>query len=70
MKRIRIATIILFFALLLLPLLKFSFGENIVSEIDNRVLAENPFGKNTEIDWEKGISGMLEEYVSDRIGFR
>ncbi len=69
MKKLQIAVIVLFFALLAVPIAAFETRENVVSEIDNRTLAENPFGKDTAIDPEKGISGMLEDYVSDRIGF-
>ncbi len=69
MKKLQIATIVLFFALLAVPLITFSRGDNIVSEIDNRVLANNPFGKNADIG-ARGYPGAIEDYISDRIGFR
>lgn len=43
MKKIKIGTIIIFALLLFIPLYKFNFQENAVSEIDNRMLTENPF---------------------------
>ena len=70
MKKYYIATIVLFFALLAIPLATFSRGEGIVSEIDNRVLTNFPFGENAQIDEDRGYSGAIEDYISDRIGFR
>ncbi|MCR5173085.1 MAG: hypothetical protein K6C09_00440 [Oscillospiraceae bacterium] len=70
MKRLQIAFILLFFLLLAVPMAAFSRGEGIVSEIDNRMLAENPLRKDVSIDPDRGLSGMLEDYISDRIGFR
>ena len=42
MKSLKIIFIIFFFALLLTPVALFNFEPNAVSEIDNRMLAENP----------------------------
>ena len=82
MKKIKIGTIIIFALLLFIPLYKFNFQENAVSEIDNRMLTENPFcadsekdkddseEKDTSEDEEEKITEILENYVQDRIGFR
>lgn len=70
MKKYYIATIALFFTLLAIPLLSFSWEEDLVSEIDNRVLTNFPFGPKAEIDEDRGYSGAIEDYISDRIGFR
>lgn len=70
MKKYQIALIAVFFALLLLPMAAFTREENIASKIDNRMLANNPFGPNAVIDSETGLSGAVERYVSDRIGYR
>lgn len=82
MKKIKIGTIIIFALLLFIPLYKFNFQENAVSEIDNRMLTKNPFcadsekdkddseEKDTSEDEEEKITEMLENYVQDRIGFR
>lgn len=50
MKKIKIGTIIIFALLLFIPLYKFNFQENAVSEIDNRMLTENPFCADSEKD--------------------
>ena len=53
------------FALIIaLPIVKFNFTPDTVSMIDNRKLAENPFKQ------EGDITTNIENYVSDRIGFR
>lgn len=46
MKKLQIVFITLFFVLLLLPIAFFNWEENVVSEIDNRQLTNNPFGEN------------------------
>lgn len=69
MRVLRIAVVALFFALLLIPVVLFD-GQSTVSEIDNRTLETNPLAPGAEIDNEKGISGMLEDFVADRIGLR
>lgn len=50
MKKIKIGTIIIFALLLFIPLYKFNFQENAVSEIDNRMLTKNPFCADSEKD--------------------
>ena len=70
MKKIKIITVVLFFVLLAIPVITFNWKENVVSEIDNRNLTNNPFGDNYVIDGEMDLSGALEDYVQDRIGLR
>ncbi|HCR83265.1 MAG TPA: hypothetical protein DIW07_07615, partial [Lachnospiraceae bacterium] len=71
MKKLRICMSICFFLLLLLPIITLNRKENVVSEIDNRTLTNNPFSpayepENGEFDLTEGI----ESYLEDRIGFR
>lgn len=68
MKKLHIATIVLFFTLLLIPIVTFEWKENVVSEIDNRMLAENPFAQQnlSYLDYIREIGN----YVEDRIGLR
>ena len=55
---------LLFMLILLLPVFTMNVQENVVSEIDNRTLAEVPtFGQ-------KGFTQAFEAYLSDRIGGR
>lgn len=67
-KKIRRIIIIVFAVFLLLPVLTFNWKENVVSEIDNRELTNNPFGKNAEEFTD--LSTEITSYVQDRIGFR
>ncbi len=64
MKWMKILTVICFCAIMLVPVLSFNFEENVVSEIDNRMLAANPFTV------EGDLSTNIQNYISDRIGFR
>lgn len=68
MKTLRIIIICMFFAVIAIPLVTFNWEENVVSEIDNSELTNNPFGDNYE--GTGGITDALEDYVQDRIGFR
>ena len=70
MKKCYLTTIVLFFLLLAIPIFAFNRQENVRSEIDNRMLTDNPFGENAEWPGEKGLSEVLMDYVADRIGFR
>ncbi|MBF0777823.1 alginate O-acetyltransferase AlgX-related protein [Streptococcus cuniculi] len=70
MKFIKILTIIAFSMLILLPATTFHFAPHISSEIDNRMLAENPFSKDFVKDSETDMTDYIEAYVNDRIGFR
>lgn len=65
MKVLKSVSIVVFSAIIVLPLIFFNFEPNSVSEIDNRLLADNPF-TNVEGD----VTKSLENYVGDRIGFR
>ena len=66
MKKIKIITLVLFFAVVVLPVVFFNFEANAISEIDNRVLTENPFRPDAEGD----LTGNIESYVNDRVGLR
>jgi len=69
MKAVKTAFLLLFALSLLVPLAAFRRGAGIVSEIDNRMLQENPLGAEERA---KGgdLTVKLEKYVQDRIGFR
>ncbi len=69
MKAIRIITVILFIAILLVPILTFNFQEDAVSLIDNRMLTANPFSAES-FSSGGALSDYIENYVNDRIGFR
>lgn len=71
MKRLKIVLSISFFVLLFIPVAAFNWKDNVVSKIDNRQLADNPFGGGDEKDrsWRK-LAGDIENYLEDRIGFR
>ncbi len=64
MKVLKSITIIIFAAILLVPMVLFNFEPNSVSTIDNRVLTENPFTLDGD------LSENIENYVNDRIGLR
>ena len=68
MKKLQIGMIVLFFVLLAVPMVLFNWEENVVSEIDNRQLTNNPFGPNATEGAD--LTSALESYVSDRIGLR
>ena len=68
MKGVKVFTIIMFTAMLIVPLALFNFKPDAVSEIDNSKLAPSPVGSsaNKEVDFKD----RLENYLSDRIGLR
>lgn len=68
MKILRVMTCVLFFSIIMVPVLLFNFEEGVISEIDNRELAQNPFLK--EKDGEEDLTQNIENYISDRIGLR
>ena len=71
MKKIKIGTIIIFIVLLFIPILKFNWKENVVSEIDNRTLTNNPLGPNYQPENDDDdLTDALDNYLQDRIGFR
>ena len=65
MKILKIIMCILFSIILCIPLLKFNFTAEAISEIDNRKLAENPLKIKNE-----DFTVNVENYVNDRIGYR
>lgn len=69
MREIKAAFLLLFALALLVPLAAFRRGTEIRSEIDNRMLQENPFSPEERA---KGgdMTEKLEKYVQDRVGFR
>ena len=70
MKKINIVFISIFFLALLLPVLFFNFKADVTSEIDNRKLTNNPLIDKTVIDEKGSLTDALDDYVSDRVGFR
>ncbi len=71
----KVVFIIIFFVLMILPVISFNFQENVESEIDNRYLTNFPFGddyKSEESDnpTTRQKINALNDYVSDRLGFR
>lgn len=71
MKKLKIFFIFLYFMILLVPIFMFNFKENSISEIDNRYLANNPFGNNyVSEEGYRDRTQEIEAYVQDRIGLR
>lgn len=66
MKTLRKVFIGIFFILLFIPFLCFNRKEDVVSEIDNRMLRKSPF----ETEEGEALSDSIEAYVEDRIGLR
>ncbi|MBO5891706.1 MAG: hypothetical protein J6Q30_03220 [Oscillospiraceae bacterium] len=64
MKIIKIISLILFAAVIIVPLAFFNTETDAISLIDNRKLAENPFTAKGD------ITQNIQNYVNDRIGFR
>ncbi len=64
MKLIRIFTMVLFAAILVVPLVLFNTEPHSVSLIDNRELTENPF------TLEGDLTANVQSYINDRIGLR
>lgn len=69
MKRIRLLMVLGFALVVLVPAALFRWESGIVSEIDNRMLAESPFSPEERA---KGgdLTGKITGYVNDRIGLR
>ena len=59
--------IIMFLGILAVPILTFNWEENVISEIDNRELMNNPFGENYHSET-GDLTQDIETYVQDRIG--
>ena len=64
MKCIKIIFTVLFAIILLIPIAAFNFGEDAVSAIDNRQLAQNPLEAGGD------LTQNIQDYVNDRIGLR
>lgn len=60
-------TILLFAAMILVPVLLFNREKEAMSVIDNRYLAENPLTSGAYVE---DLTKALEDYISDRIGLR
>lgn len=71
MKKLKIFLSVCFFLLLLAPMAAFNWKDSVASKIDNRKLADNPFGRDFEKDGGlANLSDNIESYLEDRIGFR
>ncbi|MDO5018088.1 MAG: hypothetical protein Q4E02_02185 [Lagierella massiliensis] len=64
MKKIKTFFLMCIGLMVLIPVLNFNFKPNSVSAIDNRKLAESPFGQIS------GFTENLKNYINDRIGLR
>ena len=69
MKKIRMVFIALFFVLLAVPVATFNREKDVISEIDNRKLMENPFEAVDE-EGKVDVTNNLEDYAQDRIRLR
>ena len=69
MKAIRLIVVIFFSAIIMIPILNFNFTSGAVSEIDNRMLTENPFS-DASLNNGGDLSESIQNYVNDRIGLR
>lgn len=70
MKSIRIAVVAVFIAMMFVPLLCTNTQPEVASEIDNRMLAENPFSPEVRNREDADLTDDIDSYLSDRIGFR
>ena len=68
MKKLNMVFIACFFILLFVPMILFNHEKNAVSEIDNKVLVENPL--SPEAESVSDLTDSLEQFVSERIGLR
>ncbi len=69
MKFIKVFTTIIFSLIIFIPIVTFNFTPNTSSQIDNRMLTENPFSKESLASG-TDLTENIENYVNDRIGFR
>lgn len=69
MKLIKAFTIVIFSMIVLIPVVTFNFKPNASSVIDNRMLTENPFSRES-LESGGDLTEKIENYVSDRLGFR
>ena len=68
MKIFRPLAILIFLSILIVPTLLMNIEEDAKSAIDNKMLTNFPLGANR--DHSVGLTKSLEDYVSERIGFR
>lgn len=65
MKLLKKLAVVAFCCVIIMPLLTFNFTDEAISEIDNRELTKNPFTLK-----EGDFTNNVDNYISDRIGFR
>ncbi len=70
MKYIRIAVVVVFIAIMFIPLFCMNTEPEVASNIDNRMLAKNPFSAEVRNRAEADLTTDIDNYLSDRIGFR
>ena len=70
MKYIQIIVVILFIAMMFVPLLCLNTEPEVASSIDNRMLAKNPFSAEVRNRSDADLTRDIDSYLSDRIGFR
>lgn len=70
MRKFQISIIIIIFVIILLPMIFFNRIENYRSNIDNKVLTNNPLGDNYQYSNFELFTNDMDSYVSERIGFR
>lgn len=72
MKKIKGIFLIIICVILSIPIITFNWEENVISEIDNRKLTNNPFGKNYMVEENEMIdyTDAIDNYIKDRIGYR
>ena len=68
MNIIKKIVVLLFAAIIILPMVFFNFKPDSISMIDNRKLTDNPFGNSDNLTGHLNID--IENYINDRIGFR
>ena len=66
MRILKIVALFIFASIIIIPIATFNFKENAVSEIDNRMLAANPFFSDVDGDFTENI----QNFINDRIGLR
>lgn len=70
MKAIKTITISIFIIILILPMVLFNWQPDCKSEMDNRMLTENPFADVSSVADVSQIGPQMIEYFNDRIGLR
>lgn len=70
MKLIKVIVLFIFITIVFVPLLLLNTKPKVNSEIDNRMLAENPFSDEVRKREGADLTVDIENYLKDRIGFR